>query len=420
VDITAEADHGPLRELSRRGRALAPPRVLAALLVLAFSAAFAPSALAAPSGGVSGTVTDATTHEPIEGVEACAYSMNESQEEELEGNYGCAKSGSHGEYDITGLQPGKFAVGFGAQAFAVLFEPSTNPLNYVFQYYEDKYPPSEPTSVTVNAGSTTTGIDAALQPGSEISGTITNASTGAPAQSAFACAVKIAGGVPTEVVACAASGASGEYTIAGLPDGEFGVVFLGAKLVAQYYPDKASAAEAGVVTISAAKETKTGIDAAMLPMPVSPITGTEPGAPGSPGTELPGGPLTGPLTAPKLAVSLATPRIDVHHGALALVRLACAGTSNCQGKLVLSFKRTVRRRGNKLTQILPLGSVRYSLRHDSTATVTIRLDLTGRGLLRAARGSLAVRLAITQRTATASRIELNKVLLVDRKSAVKP
>lgn len=417
MDIAGRLNGAPHRYGSGRGRSLFPLRTLAALSVIAVLGAIAPSALAAPNGAISGTVTNAVTHEAIEGIEVCGFSMSESQEEEPEGSYGCAKTGSHGEYTISGLAAGNFAVLFGWSIFSAPESSPTNPFNFVLEAYNDKFPPGEPTPVSVSAGNTATGIDAELQEGSEISGTITNATTGAPVQGAIACVLRLAGGTPVELLACAGSGANGEYTIRGVPDGEFDVVFFGAKLAAQYYPGKASATEASTVTISAAKEVKTAINAAMQPRAPLPPSGPGPESttPESSGPQLPGGPLTGPLARSKPTVSLTTARIGVDAGALALVKLACAGTARCHGKLILTLERTARRDGKTLTKIVPLGAVLYSLRHGSKATVRIRLDATARRLLRSARGSLAVRLAITQRTKASSRIELDNVVLVDRK-----
>lgn len=395
-------------------------RAIAALSAIAALGAFAPSALASPSGAIAGKVTDAATSKPIEGLEVCAFIMSEAQEEESEG-LPCVKTDSHGEYTIHGLAAGNFAVVFGWNLFSILESSSTTSLNYVFEAYKEEFPPSEPTPVAVSAGNTTTGIDAELKEGSEISGTITSAATGAPVQGAFVCALRITGESSLELFACAKSAANGEYTIKGLPDGEFDVLFGGAKLAAQFYPGKASRSEASAVKISAAKEVKTGINAAMEPAALPPpgASGPESAAPGSLGSSLPGGPLAGPLGAAKPAVLLASPRIGVDHDARALVRLACTGTVSCHGKLVLSLEHAVSRRGKRIEQTVPLGSVHYSLRHGSKATVRIRLDATARALLRTARGSLAVRLEITQRTRASSRIELENVVLLDRKPASK-
>jgi hypothetical protein len=387
------------------------------LLALAIALAcgcLAPSALAAPNGGISGKVTDATTHNPIEGIEVCAYSLasGSSEEEEVEGSFGCAKTGAGGEYSISGLISGNFGVVFQA--------PFTSTLNYVGQYYKDKLPPGEPDPVTVSAGNVTKEINAELQEGGEISGTITNASTGAAVEGAVACVLKSASPSGIEAIACAVSAANGEYTVRGIPDGSFEVGFLGLGLSTQYYPGKATFAEGTPISILAAKEVKTGIDAAMQPRAPTPPTGgeSEPGRSGSPGLGgLPGGGApAGPRGGAKLPVALTSPLVSVEHRAVALVKLACTAAAGCRGKLILSIERSTRRKGKRIAWSVPLGAERYSLRHGASATVRIRLDAHARALLRSARGSVGVRLMITQRASSPRRIERESVILVEHKA----
>ncbi len=63
---------------------------LAVLVVIAASLAFAPSALASGTGQITGTVTNASTAEPVNGIEVCAYP-------EYPGTYGCAKTERGGD-----------------------------------------------------------------------------------------------------------------------------------------------------------------------------------------------------------------------------------------------------------------------------------------------------------------------------------
>jgi hypothetical protein len=142
----------------------------------------APPALAAEYGSLSGKVTDASTQAPIEGIEACAISVNLEllTEEEFEHGFRCAKTAATGEYTITELQAEKYRVGF--------FIPETGSLNYVGEYYGGKQLESEATEVAVKAGATTPEINGELSPGAEIAGTVTNAATGAPVAEASVCA----------------------------------------------------------------------------------------------------------------------------------------------------------------------------------------------------------------------------------------
>ena len=399
-----------------RVRILGRSALLATLTSLIAIGCFVANAHAAPSGAIAGTVTDAVTHNPIENLEVCAISMTaEGPEEESAGNYGCAKSGTGGDYTISGLNPGSYAVIFGFSA--------SSALNYVGQAYDGISPPNEPTPVVVKSG-TTGEINAELQEGSEISGRITNAITGAPVEGVIACALR-AGKNGGELAACARSAANGEYTIRGVPDGEFNILFLSSTFALQLYPGKESPSEASVVTIAAPKEIKTGIDAAMQPGASLPSGGGEPepgsgpsgGGPTGLGGLPGGGPLGGPLGGPRLPVALNSPRIGVEHRAVALVKLACAGATRCRGKLVLSIKRVEHRRGKTLTWTVPLGAERYSLREGADATVKIRLDAHARALLRSGRGSLQARLTIALRVASKTHVELQSVVLTDRKPA---
>jgi len=393
--------------------------VLLTLAMLVACGGLAPSAVAAPSGGISGKVTDATTHNPIEGIQVCAFSTAESspEEEEVEGSYGCAKTGAGGEYSIAGLINGTFVAFFSA--------PASSTLNYMGQLYNDKVPPSEPDPVTVSSGNVTKEINAELQEGGEISGTITNASTGAPIEGAIACTLRSATPSGIEAIACALSAANGEYTIRGIPNGSFEVGFLGLDVATQYYPGKATFAEGTTITISAAKEIKTGINAAMQPRAPRPPIGSggeaESGPTGPSGglSGLPGGGLPGSLGKSKLPVALTSPMISVEHLAVALVKLTCSGASSCRGKLILSVRRVMRRGGKTLTWTVPLGAGRYSLRHGAHAMVRIRLDAHARALLGITRGSLDVRLEITQHASSSHHMELEHVILVERKANTK-
>jgi hypothetical protein len=383
---------------------------LATLPALILLGAFAPSAFATASGAISGKVTNVSTEAPIEGIEACAFSTaNEAPEEELEGAYGCAKTGSKGEYTITGLDAGEYVVFFGS--------PNPATLDYVSQLYDDKPASGEPTLVKV-ATSTVTEIDAALQEGSEISGTITNASTGAPVEHALACALRPGSQGGVEAVSCAPSAANGEYTIGGLPDGSFEIGFVGLNLATQYYPDKASFPEGTAVTISAAKEDKTGIDAAMQPSANTTPTSTLPTGT-MPGSQLPGiGTTKGPLATVKLAVSLSSRRLGVRDSS-AVVKLTCAGSTSCHGKLVLTAKHEVRHKGKTVIQTVTIGVGRYTLSHGRTAAVKIKLDTRASRILSSDRGRLSARLAISQLAPSPAGAQLESVELIEHENPAK-
>jgi hypothetical protein len=196
-------------------------------------------------GAITGRVTDASTEAPLEGIEVCAGEFQGSQ---LFG--ACAYTSAAGEYTITGLPTGRYTV-----------EILSRDTDYLTQYYDDKASASEATPVSVSAGSTTSGIDAAMVAGGQIAGQVTSASGKTPLEGVEVCAQEL---VHDLAGACASTDADGEYTIDGLATGEYAVEFsLESAYVTQYYDDKSRFSEASTVSVTASSTTS-GIDAAMI------------------------------------------------------------------------------------------------------------------------------------------------------------
>jgi len=197
-------------------------------------------------GEVTGTVTSAVTKAGIEDVEVCAQASGP------EPFTRCADTGATGEYTISGLASGEYKIEF-------------NPVgqDYLHQYYDGAESSSQAASVSVSAGSITTGIDAALPAGGEITGQVTSASGNAALAGIGVCAQGSSGGW---IPACATSNANGEYTLEGLATGEYKIEFYpddGTNYLAQYYKDKSSFAQATPVSVTAGATT-TAIDASMV------------------------------------------------------------------------------------------------------------------------------------------------------------
>ncbi len=150
-------------------------------------------------GEISGKITDAITHAALAGAEACA--STEIKSEEFAG--GCAPTNAAGEYTIVGLPTGAYTVSFSR--------------------YGSNNLPTSTSGVKVTAPTPTLNVNAELQDGGQITGTVTEAQApGAAIAGVYVCAAE----VTTEFYGhCAQTNAAGEYTIIGLPTGKYEVSF---------------------------------------------------------------------------------------------------------------------------------------------------------------------------------------------------
>jgi hypothetical protein len=137
------------------------------------------------------------------------------------------------------------------------FAPSG--LNYLPQFYTGASSLSGAEPVAVTTGSDTSGIDAALAVGGQISGTVTDASTTSPVAGVEVILYDSNG----DLVALAQTTSDGTYTITGLITGSYRVGFNpGGTYVPQFYNGKSSLAVADTVSVTAGA-TATGVDAAL-------------------------------------------------------------------------------------------------------------------------------------------------------------
>ena len=232
---------------------------LLAIVVGLCSVLALPAAASAATGGISGTVTNASTGEPLSFIEVCAFDATTSILDECEYTVS-------GEYELEEVEEGTAKVEF--------YSPFGE---YVTQWYEGKATIGEADPVPVTAGLTTEEIDAAMVATyGAISGTATDASNGSGIGGLVVCAQ---GRGETYDGGCQETNPDGTYTIDFLSHGEYTVEFYspykyneslekeeleGPNFVRQYYNGKLRREEADGVSV-AEGATTTNINATMQP-----------------------------------------------------------------------------------------------------------------------------------------------------------
>lgn len=164
-------------------------------------------------------------------------------------------------------------------------------------------------------------------------------------------------------------------------------------------------------------------------VPVTPDPGPGPSPEPDPGPAPAPGPVPPPIvpiaapappvvaaTPPAPARPAAKPSLSVRSTSLRLssgrvkVRLRCAGTERCSGRVRLRTAAKVRlRRGAKAKVVTVTGTVRYRVAAGRTATVTLKLGRSGRTLLRRVRAvKVRVLVAPSSGRATSRRVTLRR------------
>lgn len=188
-------------------------------------------------GRVAGKVTD-TTGVALSQVEACVFSPLAPEF----GTY-CGETAPSGKWEVIGLPSATYVASFIPKAGS----------NFFPQFFDLVPTLAEAEEFLVVAGEETPGIDAKLEAGIEIQGTVTEAGTATPLAGVRVCALRP---VTAAEVACVPSGFDGSYEIDGLHLGEYVVGFSVARsgvlsgedaFVRQYYEDRATFAEADPV-----------------------------------------------------------------------------------------------------------------------------------------------------------------------------
>lgn len=214
------------------------------------------AAQSTPTGSISGTVTDAYGN-PLPGIWVHASGYDSGGETQTDAS---------GRYEIHELADGDYVVWF-------------NPVDssYISQNYDGAYDWSDATPVPVVDGQAVSGIDATMEVGGTLTGTVAD-DDGSSLVGATVCSAG-----PSYI--CASTDAEGNYTLTGLAPGDYRVWFETYEFEwrFQYYDGVTSWDEATVVPVDLGEQIS-GIDAVFAPPVVWPgsISGTVTDAAGSP------------------------------------------------------------------------------------------------------------------------------------------
>ena len=232
---------------------------LVAALTLAVSG---PAAAAKTGGTISGTVTAALGGTPLPGI---CVSVEQEAGTGTAGGY--VATNAKGHYAVSGLVTGSYLVFFSADGTCT----GAVVQNYIAQCYDDQPSCSVDTAVSVTTGSKTTGIDASLEAGGVITGTVR-----APNGSRLAGICVYAGDTGnTYFGGSATTVANGSYSVRELPSGSFTVHFTAANgpgagctggvnqnYLPQWYSGVSTAGSATPVPVTAGDKTRS-IDAVL-------------------------------------------------------------------------------------------------------------------------------------------------------------
>jgi hypothetical protein len=229
----------------------------------------------APAAMIAGTVTAAGA--PVAEDKVCAWRLP-GAERGL-----CAHTGEDGRYAIRFASAGEFRVEF--QAIG----------GFATQYFNQKRHAPEADAVTATLGTVRSAVDASLEVGGAVRGTV-RADSGAPLQEILVCAVE----APSlEPEACDETGVFGQYSVGPLATGtykigfsvELGREFFGESLFlgendgfqTRFYDEQTSLAAASTISLLAPGSVS-GVDAHLLPskpstaVPPPTISGPPPSA----------------------------------------------------------------------------------------------------------------------------------------------
>jgi Carboxypeptidase regulatory-like domain len=321
-------------------------------------------------GKVSGTVTDATNGATIDGIEVCASPTSTSEYYFYFGYY-CTKTSGGGQYTLSHVEAGSYRIEFRSpyKYNEALETSELEGPNYVTQYYNGQGKPESANAVNVSDGQTTGNINAAMQPGATISGTVTDALTGAALQGISVCAWG-----STEYQ-CSQTDTNGQYAIATLSAGVYKAeftpeyffnkaaykegkrVWLRTELplieyARQFYNEKVTFETADPITATAGATTS-NINAKMVKQ-------------------------TQPPVQPGKGVVGAKAKVK---GGKALLHIKCIGAGPCKGVVKLTAPAVTKKKKAKKRNMV-IGKAPFGILPGNSKVVRVKLSGKGMALLR--------------------------------------
>ncbi len=350
------------------------------------------AALVERYGKISGTVTDASNGSGIGGIRVCAQGRGETYSGD------CETTGPDGSYTLNYLGAGEYTVEFYSlyKYNESLEKWELEGPNYVRQYYNGKLHREEADGVSVAEGSTTTGINASMQPGATISGTTTDAVSGGGIQGIYVCAWGA-----TTTHSCSQTDKDGNYSIPALPADSYKVEFQPEYFflkesewekehwmrsdfpvmdyLRQYWNEKFSFEAAESIAATAGSST-TGINAKMTKEVQPP---------------------------PPISTAKAAKTAKVKGGKV-LLKLSCPGPGDCTGSLKLTARKVIKpkkkgkghKRNHKRSRTVTIGKNKFSVHAGTTAIVKVKLNGAGKSLFAQSHGKLKATLSGTHITKT--------------------
>jgi hypothetical protein len=123
---------------------------------------------------------------------------------------------------------------------------------------------------------------------------------------------------------------------------------------------------------------------------------------------------------PSCAVGIAGTHLTVKPSGASSVKLTDTGTATCAGKLTLIVAVATHKGKKKHTHTETIGTASFSVAANETATIELKLNATGRDLLRSDRGELAATLEIVKSAPTPAATQHDGVELTAAKAKAKP